>query len=420
MQRVLLFCLGVWLSADVLAMDHKHKPGSSGSQLKQCQGVATLPSIHCGQTPAPLLGEDGKAWFVFVQNGHIYVSQSVDEGKTFLPPVAVNTIPELIYSDGENRPKIAQGQQGEIYISWTQKAEGKYAGHIRFSRSLDGGKTFTAPIMVNDDLAPISHRFDSMVVDQRGDISIAWIDKRDLAAAKKTNKPYAGAAIYYAVSKDQGRSFEPNKKLADHSCECCRIAMDVDAYGRVIALWRHVYPTNIRDHAIAYLNDESNSASPFPVRATNDEWQVEGCPHHGPDLSVGRDNKIHLTWFTQGARNKGLMYGRFDMETQLIEREHTLDIKGGSSRPQVVTSAGTVYTAWKRFNGTETELVVSRSIDNGDSWSAPEIIAETASGSDHPMFVTQGKEVSLSWHTLAEGYRILPVLTSNQHASHTH
>lgn len=409
MKRILLFCMGAWLSFSVMAMDHKSKSGSKESLLQQCQGEAALPSVHCGQTPAPLFGVDGKAWFVFVQHGHVYVSQSDDSGANYLPPVAVNPVPERIYSDGENRPKIAQGSAGEIYISWTHKSEGKYAGHIRFSRSLDGGKTFSAPVTVNDDLAPISHRFDSMVVDQRGDIAVSWIDKRDQAAAMKAGNPYAGAAIYYAISKDQGRSFEPNRKLSDHSCECCRIAMGVDAYGRVIALWRHVYPTNIRDHGIAYLDDESNTTRTFPIRATNDEWQVEGCPHHGPDLSVGPDNKIHLTWFTQGIRNKGLMYGRFDLERQVMEHEYALDTRGGSSHPQVMALGGVVYTAWKRFNGKETELVVSRSSDNGDNWSTPEIMAITANGSDHPLLVAKEKKVLLSWHTLAEGYRLLPI-----------
>lgn len=420
MKSVLLLCVGVWLSFTASAMDHKHKPGTKASQLQQCLDATALPSVHCGQVPTPLFGQEGEAWFVFVQNSHVYVSRSDDGGATFQPPVAVNAVPERIYSDGENRPKIAQGLKGEIYISWTHKSEGKYAGHIRFSRSVDGGRTFSAPIIVNDDRAPISHRFDAMVVDQRGDIAIAWIDKRDLALAKKSGKPYAGAAIYYAVSKDQGRSFEPNKKLSDHSCECCRIAMSVDAYGRVVALWRHVYPINVRDHAIAYLDDETNSARPFPVRATNDEWQVEGCPHHGPDLSVGMHNKIHLTWFTQGERNKGLMYGRFDMEKQAIEHEHLLDAQGGSSRPQVLALAGTLYTAWKRYNGKETELVVSRSLDNGNSWSALEIMATTENGSDHPQLVAKGNAVLLSWHTLAEGYRLLPVLDDKQQVTHAH
>ena len=36
---------------------------------------------------------------------------------------------------------------------------------------------------------------------------------------------YRGAAVYFAVSDNQGASFRGDFKLADYSCECCRIAM---------------------------------------------------------------------------------------------------------------------------------------------------------------------------------------------------
>jgi hypothetical protein len=56
---------------------------------------------------------------------------------------------------------------------------------------------------------------------------------------------YRGAAIYAAVSTDGGRSFAPEVRVADYSCECCRIALAADRDGAPIALWRHVFaPTS--------------------------------------------------------------------------------------------------------------------------------------------------------------------------------
>ncbi|HRE16983.1 MAG TPA: exo-alpha-sialidase, partial [Rhodocyclaceae bacterium] len=105
------------------------------------------------------------------------------------------------------------------------------------------------------------------------------IDKRDLEAAKTGKMPYRGAAIYTAVSTDHGRSFQPEQKVADYSCECCRIAIAEDDDGSPLLLWRHVYAPNERDHAVAKLRADGSAAS--VQRATHDRWKIDACPHHG-------------------------------------------------------------------------------------------------------------------------------------------
>jgi len=404
---VLLFVHTV--SSVQAAMQHKHGGAAAASLLPECQGTSSLPSPHCSQTPTPAFDRDGRLWLAFTQNGHIYVTYSDDLGQSFEPPVAVNRAPEAIYSDGENRPKLALGPGGEIYVSWTHKSKGRFAGQVRFARSVNGAKSFDAPLTVNDDLAPISHRFDSMVVDGQGRIYITWIDKRDQEKAKKAGKAYTGAALYYAVSVNDGRSFAFNRKLVDHSCQCCRIAMAVDDSDQVLVLWRHIYPVNIRDHAITRLDMDSMPITGAPVRATDDDWRIDSCPHHGPDLSAGDNDKAHMVWFTKGIKNRGLMYGRFDMAGQALDLQHSIDASSTASRPRVLNVAGRVITAWKAFTGNVTELRASYSVDNGAHWSAPAVVAQTTNGSDQPFLVAHEDKVYASWHTLAEGYRLIPV-----------
>ncbi|MDJ0808224.1 MAG: sialidase family protein [Gammaproteobacteria bacterium] len=414
--------LSLWVGLLVLqagqAATHGHGKGDGASLLPECQGSTALPSPNCGQTPTPAFDRQGRLWLAFARQGHVYLTHSDDLGSSFAPPRAVNRIPEAVSSDGENRPKLAIGKQGEIYLSWTVKIPGRYAGNIRFTRSLDGGETFSKPLTVNDDRAPISHRFDAMILDAEGRIYLVWIDKRDLAAAKKAGQEYAGAAIYYALSDDLGESFAFNRKLADHSCECCRIALDLDGDDRVVALWRHVYPVNIRDHAIARLGPDSQTIRGLPVRATDDGWRIDGCPHHGPDLSVDTQQQAHLVWFTQGTKNKGLMYGRFDLRKQTLENQYAIDPTGAASRPQVLVVGDRLYTAWKSFDGNQTKLLASVSFDQGERWSDPYALAQTTDGSDHPQLIARDAQVFVSWHTLAEGYRLLPIQAADAGVRH--
>src|SRR5574340_441753 len=144
----------------------------------------------------------GRLWLASVKDGHVMVSHSDDRGKTFSAPVLVNPEQEYVAAAGENRPKILVGGNANIYVSYTQPLETPFSGNVRFSRSVDGGKIFSAPVTVNDNLDPITHRFDAMGINGRGQIYIAWLDKRDASAAGKKGEKYSGIAVYYAVSDD--------------------------------------------------------------------------------------------------------------------------------------------------------------------------------------------------------------------------
>lgn len=398
------------------ASGHGDHQGPTQSLVPACRKAGALPSHHCGRTPVVRFDAQGRLWAVFSQNGHLYLSHSDDGGKTFTPPLVINRIPETIADDGENRPKLVLGDEGEVYVSWTVKTPGRYSGNVRFARSLDNGAHFDAPVTINDDRALISHRFDSMVRDSHGRVYLVWIDKRDLAAAENAGAEYAGAALYYTFSDDRGQSFVANRKLVDHSCECCRIALDVDQDDRVVALWRHVYPTNLRDHAIGRIDVAETPIRGEPVRATDDGWVIDGCPHHGPDISLSphaNGASAHITWFTQGEKNRGLMYGRFNLETGRLENQQSIDATAAASRPQILATVERVWRAWKTFDGEDTLLLASHSQDDGRTWSTPATIAKTANGSDHPDLLSHDNEVFLSWHTQSEGFLLFPL----EHAS---
>jgi len=205
-----------------------------------------------------------------------------------------------VAADAEARPHIAVGPGGNVYVTWTESLKKSYAGNIWFARSVDGGKSFEPPYIVHQHREEITHRFDVLQVTANGSITVAWIDKRDALVAKAAGKPYEGAAIYYAVSNDHGKSFHPEQKLADSSCECCRIAMTGKADGTVAVLWRHVFDDGERDHAMAEI---SPGARPILVRASYGHWKLDGCPHHGAALAVGEGFGYHLAYF-DGAGNR--------------------------------------------------------------------------------------------------------------------
>ncbi|MBS0435034.1 MAG: exo-alpha-sialidase, partial [Proteobacteria bacterium] len=208
------------------------------------------PAQHAGhgapkaKKHAPALGigaafsPSGELWVVALdEQQRLTLRTSADQGKTWAPPRVLERGDDAISADGENRPKIAFGPQGRVVISYTQPLARPYSGAIRMLRSSDGGRSFSAPFTVHADRQLITHRFESIAFDAQGTLHTLWIDKRDLEAAA-SQKDYRGAAIYRNESRDGGASFGPDIKLADHSCECCRIALAPSPDGSLAAMWR--------------------------------------------------------------------------------------------------------------------------------------------------------------------------------------
>jgi len=400
-RRALLLGLAVgWLAPAWAAHEH----GAPG-QPRDLKGVWEKSLARPALAVGVAFDARGRLWRARVENRQLWISRSDDAGKTFTSPVAVNREPERIAADGENWPKLAFGKNGELYVSWTQSLDQPFSGNVRFARSFDDGRSFGTPLTVNDNTDIISHRFDSLLVDGRGRVWLAWLDKRDASAARQRGERYTGAALYYAVSDDRGVSFAPNRKLADHSCECCRIALARDADGTPVAFWRHVFGRNTRDHALARLD---NAAA--LQRVSHEQWAVDACPHHGPALGISAGGVLHLAWYSGAEKRRGLFYAFSRDRGQTFSAPLAFghpDAQAG--HPQVLALGVRVALAWKEFDGQQTVIRVQQSHDDGRTFTQPVTLATSTSASDHPLLVSDGTRVLLSWNSAAEGHRLVPL-----------
>ena len=365
------------------------------------RGAGTMP-----RSRGPILGASaafdasGTLWAVHFDGPNLVVSKSGDRGRQWSPPVRVLAAPEPMDGGGDAKPNIAVGRSGEIFVTWTKPLAKPYTGEIRFVRSTDGGRTFSAPRVVHADRQEITHRFDAMTVTPDGHLLIAWVDKRDIPAGAKATD-YAGAALYYAVSDDRGVTFRGDYKVADHSCECCRIALLPRADGSVTALWRHVFTPNVRDHAVATLGTDGKTSG-FR-RATFDDWRVDVCPHHGPSMSADTLGALHAVWFSGTPGSAGVYYGR--LEAGRVAEQRRL---GGETaeHADIATIGDRLAIVWKEFDGKRSTLRVSRSDDRGMTFAESEV-ATTEGASDQPRLLTRDGRFYVFWNTRTEPLRVL-------------
>lgn len=362
-----------------------------------------------GDAPRAALGAaaafdpQGGLWAAYLEGERLVLRRSGDFGRTWSEPRPVVGAPERIAAEGDARPKLAFGAGGEIYLSWTQPLAKPYTGEIRFARSLDGGRSFSAPITVHADRQEITHRFDALAAARDGRVFLAWIDKRDAEAAKARGIEYRGAAVYYAVSDDRGASFRGDFEAGEHSCECCRIALAPLADGSVAALWRHVFAPNIRDHALAVLSADGRAGA--LRRATFDDWRVDACPHHGPSLAADPSGRLHAVWFTGAAGREGVYYGRLHENGVAASRR----VGGESAAHADLAIAGArVALAWKEFDGERSRLRAMVSEDGGENWREVELAA-TRGASDQPRVLAWDGRFFVFWNTQHEPLTVRPL-----------
>jgi len=114
--------------------------------------------------------------------------RSTDQGITFSEPVNVSRSP------GEGfDPAIAIGYDDAINLAWEDTGSGK--GELFFSRSIDGGISFSSPKQLSAGAGQASDA--AIAVDRQGRISVAWVEEQ----------PAGGTRIMISRTVDGGQTF---------------------------------------------------------------------------------------------------------------------------------------------------------------------------------------------------------------------
>lgn len=396
----------IWMALLALALTMpafaQHVHGAAGKRRP--------PPLAMGAAFSPT----GELWVVALnEQQRLTVQTSADDGRSWREPRVLDTGGDKIAADGENRPKLVFGPAGRAVITYTEPMAKPYTGQIRMLRSQDGGRTFSTPFTVHQDRQLITHRFESVAFDARGTLHTVWVDKRDLelqlkaapavpaeaaASGGRRARPqvgYRGAALYRNESTDGGQTFGPDIKLADHSCECCRIALAPTPDGSLVALWRHVFEPNQRDHAFAPL---SSARASVPMRSTFDRWAIDACPHHGPGLAPAATGGYHAVWYGERAGEGRVRYGRLAADGS--PAGEALPLPDDRAEHAMVQTAGPrVAIVWRSFDGQATRWRAWLSPDDGRTFALREL-GRSADDNDHPLLALKGSEIFALWRTL--------------------
>ncbi len=386
-MRMILVCLSLLLLGGTAAAQHHAGGGQEAF------------------TASPAFGPDGTLWLARTRADRVEVVRSHDLGRTFSAPVAVTPEPMNLDWGPDARARIVVDRGGRAIVSFAIFQDKQFNGRAFFSRSTDGGASFSPPRPVTADTT--SQRFETVAIDPSGRVFAAWLDKRNVAPARAAGRPYPGAALAYAWS-DDGAAFGDTHIALDNTCECCRLGVAFAGPGRPAIVFRNIFEGSIRDHAVVTFKE---AATPGPLRRVSvDDWKLEACPHHGPTIAIAPDGSYHVAWFTDGSARKGLFYARADSAEAPFGEPRALSSPDRQpARPYLLAAGAALHLVWKEFDGTKVQVRWQVSRDSGHHWTAPRTVADTDDASDHPLLVANAGRAYLSWLTKTEGYRLIPL-----------
>ena len=265
-----------------------------------------------------------------------------------------------------------------------------FSNDLRLSRSTDGGKTFQPSVLVNDDQQVIGHSFDSIHVAPDGAVHIAWIDGRE---GKKESGTFA------TRSTDRGRTVDKNLKVDDNTCVCCRTAMTSGPDGTLYVAWRKILPGDLRETVVARSTDGGATYS-APVIVGHDRWVFPGCPHRPASVGTDRQGRLYVAWYTEGSDETPSIYLAYsDDKGETFSPKQKLNFSKGTfpDHPQMaVDQEGRVILVWEEQSPVRREVVVSVSLDRGQSFSLPQKINDKKGQTPSVSVNAQGLAV-LAW-----------------------
>jgi hypothetical protein len=177
----------------------------------------------------------------------------------------------------------------------TQPAAG-YAYDVHLSLSVDGGRSWSDPMLPHDDGTPTEHGFVTLFP-QDGGVGLVWLDGRNTAGGSHGAGGHAGMTLRYGKFAGDF-TMQANAEIDGLVCDCCQTDVAISDSGPVV-VYRNRTDEEVRDIFVMRYAD-GQWQPPRPV--ADDGWVIAGCPVNGPTV-VADGAEVAVAWFT-GADNR--------------------------------------------------------------------------------------------------------------------
>ncbi|MEO8268483.1 MAG: sialidase family protein [Aureliella sp.] len=280
--------------------------------------------------PQVAVVDESTAYVTFGSNDTLFICKSSDGGLSFDSPTQVGSLEKLAL--GMRRgPRVVANDKFVVVSAISHES-----GDLSAWSSSDHGKTWSAPVVVNDTPKAVREGLHGMAIGPDGEVFCVWLDLR-----------HGRTQIYGSNSSDGGRTWGENRQVYESPsgtvCECCHPSVAIDDEGAVHVMWRNVVEGN-RDMYIAKSTD--GSASFQSARKVGiGTWNLDACPMDGGDLDISLGGNAVTVW-----RRKDQIF----ITTDKSLKERSL---GRGEQPEIAMGVNGEFIVWLSRRGGELKLL---------------------------------------------------------------
>lgn len=237
------------------------------------------------------------------KNGDVFYRRSKDFGRTYSPPIQVNSQAGSAIALGAIRgAQISLGKAGRIHVAWNgsdvaaprgpKNTEGGLAGSaMLYSRMNEHGTAFEPQRNLMRETFGLDGG-GSVTADHNGNVYVGWHGK-----APGAKQGEAGRQVWIAQSRDDGGTFgqeHPASNAPTGACGCCALRLFADSRGEVFGLYRSATENVHRDIYLLHSNDTGKTFSTGLVQ----RWEINACPMSSMDF-IETPQEVLGAWETQ-------------------------------------------------------------------------------------------------------------------------
>ena len=362
----------------------------------------TLGPIDTIASPAPsgsiepnlTLGPDGRIYLSWLErqgDSTHALRFSALENDAWGPARTIAQRPDF-FVNWADFPSIVALSERTLAAHWLQRSgTAKYAYEVRISQSVDGGETWSEPLVPHRDGTPTEHGFVSLFP-FRDSLGAIWLDGRNFAkdsASKGANMMLLMTAIARTGSAGAERI------LDERVCDCCQTSLAVASSGPVVA-YRDRLEGEIRDISVVRWADTAWSR---PTRVHADDWRIDACPVNGPAIAA-HGGHVVVAWFTSAHDSARVYAARSTNGGVSFADPVRIDDGNPVGRVDVeLDERGRAVVSWMEFTSGQQADVRARPIGVTGERGASTVVARTsgARASGFPRMAARANEVIFAW-----------------------
>jgi hypothetical protein len=256
-------------------------------------------------------------------------------------------------TDYSYTPQVAVDAAGNIYAVWEDDTANN--SNILFSRSTDGGATFSVPRNLSNSSGwSFGPR---LLVDSHGGINVVWMD------------PTPGNQdIFFSHSTDGGTTFSIPRNLSNDAADSGNPQLAADGNGNISVVWES---DNIRYGVLFSHSTDGGATFSTPVNLATTNTSGNGS--FGPQIAVGVEGSINVSWEDDFNFQSDISFSRSTDKGATFSTPKNLSNNSGLSfSAQIaVDLSGNVNVVWMDDTPGKYDILFSRSADQGASFSSP-------------------------------------------------